>query len=258
MKQNIFKNLITWLLISIWFFGWIALILAAWWKKRVVPWEIFSADTWNDMVSEMPWNKNWDNINYVSWNVWVWVTDPSVNLDVNWKIKMRATTSPADSSDIVATKWYVDTMLPPNCSWSDKALQWNNAWICKTLTWSVAWWGSSSSSSSSVQYLAWNFHTVDQCTFLNWTVQNDWTNKFCKFNQSACPSWWIRHSNWTATTAASASCPYNCSCGKECRTTCYRSCSTSSHARGNVAVESCTPTWWCTTAVANVTTIGCY
>lgn len=106
MKKLILNSFISSIIFFwVWFFvmKWMAAL------SNVTSWTPLTSSLWNNMISNFIWQTNWTTISYMSGNVWIWTTTPSVTLDVNGKIKMQNQTVSWDSADIVATKWYVDS-----------------------------------------------------------------------------------------------------------------------------------------------------
>lgn len=89
MIKNIIKKLFLWIVFWIWIF--ISLIvsfkvLAA--LTNVSSWDTLTATTWNDMISNFFWKNWWSwNIYYTWGNVWIWTTNTTEKLEVNWVIK---------------------------------------------------------------------------------------------------------------------------------------------------------------------------
>lgn len=113
-----------------------------------------------------------------------------------------------------------------------------------------------------------SIHSTDDCTAAGGTVQQDGTDKFCKFDRTSCSSGWTQFKNWTTTTAKT------CTGATNDNTKCpVSSCTTGGHDFSNTAPESCnyksnrswTPesccsnwTYTCTSWVPYCWEAGCY
>lgn len=116
-------------------------------------------------------------------------------------------------------------------------------------------------------------HTCDQCTAAGGVVYaiSGPNDSVCRFSGSSCPSGWVRHENWTTTTAKTCGLrSANSVCGSP--TSKYKT--TLSHAWANIAPETTSGRLygqWCGSAcggehcrwrnfscTANIVEVGCY
>ena len=112
------KKMLWWIMFGIWFISiiWLTvLILNAGWKntkntatdiKNVTENQKLTASEWNNMVNYIKnkRGKNWKKLYYTVWNVWIWTSNPTTKLHVNWNIIASTPTQ----NNHVATKQYVD------------------------------------------------------------------------------------------------------------------------------------------------------
>ncbi len=119
--KKMFPSLFRWMLFWIWFISvvWIGLLIvnASWDSTKSTATDSsnpstnqkLTASEWNSMVSYVKWmqwmrQKKGTKIYYNRWNVWIWTSNPTTKLQVNWNIRASYPTQ----SYHVATKSYVD------------------------------------------------------------------------------------------------------------------------------------------------------
>ena len=134
-----------------------------------------------------------------------------------------------------------------------------------------------------VELLVNGDHTVSDCVNQGGTVVQSGSNKFCRFNQHYCPSYWSNYQDWSTTSpntctsrsAYEGTCEYDGHwiTGPSCYGTDGEevSCTTASHSWSNTPREECTSKvgmclydsgcyheYWYYHCDANIDQIGCY